>query len=129
MKIYRCNLCGNMMVVIEDGGVNPVCCNTNMEYLIPRTDEDLREKHVPEVRRDKCKVIVEVNHVMEDKHYIEAIMLETDKGFYTRYLKPGDKPCVSFELNKDEKPLIAYEYCNIHRLFKRDIEDNEVQDC
>ena len=109
------------MVVIEDGGVNPVCCGSDMDLLIPRKDDNLIEKHVPNVAVMGNKITVTVNHVMEKEHFIEVIMLETDKGFYTRYLNPNTVPYAEFTIGKDEKAIAAYEYCNIHRLFKKDI--------
>lgn len=29
-KYYKCELCGNVLEVVEDGGVNPVCCGQDM---------------------------------------------------------------------------------------------------
>ena len=129
MKIYRCNLCGNMMVVMDDGGVNPVCCNTNMELLVPRSEDSLLEKHVPVVKVDCEKVWVSVPHVSEANHYIEAIVLETNKGTYIKYFKPGDRPVAEFVLEKDEEVVACYEYCNIHRLFMKDLTNEKKQDC
>lgn len=129
MKIYRCNLCGNMMMVMDDGGVNPVCCNTNMELLIPREDEMLLEKHVPIVTVECDKVMVKIPHVSETNHYIEAIILETNKGTYIKYFRPTEKPEAEFMLDKSEELIACYEYCNIHRLFKKDLQDEAKQDC
>lgn len=129
MKIYRCNLCGNILIVNNDGGVNPVCCNKQMELLIPRTDNDLIEKHVPVVNVHKCKITIEVPHVMDEKHYIQTIILETNKGHYLRNLRPSEKPIVEFEISKEESLIAAYEYCNIHGLFKKELNNEEIEGC
>ena len=118
--MYRCKTCGNIVVVVNDGGVNPVCCGQDMELLIPGTSDGDVEKHVPKVTKNNCKVQIDVGsipHPMTKEHYIKIILLETDKGLYIRYLKDGDVPSVEFTLTKDEVPIMAYSYCNIHSLF------------
>lgn len=32
-KFYKCELCGNVLEVIEDGGVTPVCCGQKMTEM------------------------------------------------------------------------------------------------
>ena len=56
---------------------------------------------------------------MADDHWIQWIVLETDKGVYRKTLNPGDIPEAKFTLT-DEKLLAAYEYCNKHGLWKAD---------
>ncbi len=117
------------MIVLKDAGVNPVCCGSDMELLVPRMENDLIEKHIPIVKVHKCKINIEVPHVMEEKHYIETIILETNKGYYLRNLRPSEKPIVEFEIGKEESLVAAYEYCNIHGLFKKDLDNEEIKDC
>lgn len=96
-------------------------CNSNIELLNAKTADTSVEKHVPVVNIDGENVEVVVGstlHPMEEKHYIEYIILETEKGAYVRYLNPGDEPKANFVLAKDEKVKAAYEYCNIHGLWK-----------
>ncbi|MBO5663608.1 MAG: desulfoferrodoxin, partial [Bacteroidales bacterium] len=51
-------------------------------------------------------------------HYIQWIVLETDKGFHLKYLMPGQQPHARFVLADDEKVVnAAYEHCNIHSLW------------
>lgn len=129
MKIYRCNICNNILVTINDSGVVPYCCNSEMEVLVPQDIESLNEKHIPIISIDGCKVTIEVNHVMEEKHYIQTIILETNKGYYIKNLRPSELPIASFKLCKEEMPINAYEYCNIHGLFKKEFEDETKQGC
>ena len=75
--------------------------------------------------RKKC---VEVNvgsvdHPMEEVHWIEWVQLVTDKGSYRKWLNPGQAPNVQFLLGQ-EKPLAVYAYCNLHGLWKNELNEN-----
>ena len=61
-----------------------------------------------------------VEHPSLDAHYIEFIVLVTEGGFQMKWLKPGMKPEASFVLMDGEKAVAAYEYCNLHGLWKAD---------
>ena len=52
---------------------------------------------------------------MEQEHYIEWIEIFTEKGRSKKFLKPEQKPEVSFPV-KAEK-VKARMYCNIHGLW------------
>ena len=88
--------------------------------LIANTTDAAGEKHVPviTVTGDEVKVEVgAVEHPSLDAHYIEFILLETNYGIHTRWLKPGMKPEAKFRLAEGEKPVAAFEYCNLHGLW------------
>ena len=124
MKYYECKTCGNVMVLFEDSGVIPVCCGSTMLELYPLETDSGAEKHVPKIERKDNEVIVqigEVLHPMSNEHYIKWVVLETDKGKYIRSLKPGDDPVVKFWLSENENPLVVYDYCNIHSLWKKEL--------
>lgn len=57
-----------------------------------------------------------VAHPMEEKHYIEWIEIIVDGKAYRQFLKPGDRPAVSFNIEKAN--VIAREYCNLHGLWR-----------
>ena len=122
-KFYICPHCGNIVEMIEDKGVRPFCCGQVMDELIPGSVEASGEKHIPAVK--VANGIVEVNvgsvdHPMVDVHWIEWVQLVTDKGSYRKWLNPGEAPNVRFWLG-DEKPLAVYAYCNLHGLWKTDL--------
>ena len=122
-KFYICAHCGNIVEMVKDAGVNPVCCGQKMDELIPGSVEASGEKHIPAVKVDKDKVEVNVgsvDHPMVDVHWIEWVQLVTDKGSYRKWLNPGEAPNVRFWLG-DEKPLAVYAYCNLHGLWKTDL--------
>jgi len=121
MKIWKCMGCGNIVAVLKEGTCIPNCCGKEMVELKANTVDAAVEKHVPVVEVDDCDVVVtcgEVLHPMEEKHYIEFMILETNKGFYIEYLKPGDEPVCHFSLTKSESVVSAYAYCNLHGLWK-----------
>lgn len=121
MKFYRCAHCGNIVAYIHDSGVRAVCCGEEMKELIPNTTDAAGEKHVPVISVDGRTVTVtvgSVEHPMLDVHYIEWIMLETKQGRQRKALKPGDKPAAVFALVPGDEVLAAYEYCNLHGLWK-----------
>jgi len=57
----------------------------------------------------------------KEEHYIEWIMLETDKGMQMKWGKPGDVPAATFVIAENETVLAAYEYCNLHGLWKAEV--------
>lgn len=92
------------------------------EELVPNTTDGAYEKHVPVIEEDGNKVMVTVGaveHPMLDVHFIEWILLETATGFQVKKLLPGMKPSAVF--TADEKVLAAYEYCNLHGLWVKEI--------
>ena len=124
VKFYKCPVCGNIITKAKDSGVPVMCCGQKMEELIPGTSDGAAEKHVPAVKVEGNKVIVEVGsveHPMADVHYIEWIILESEKGFQKVDLKPDQAPRAEFLLADGDKPVAAYEYCNLHGLWKAEI--------
>ena len=119
MRIFKCKKCGNIVIQTKEG-LTPTCCGEEMTLLKANEEDATVEKHVPVVTRDNNTITVvcgEVLHPMEEKHYIEFLIVETTKGYQIKYLNPGDEPKASFEL-KDEDYVAAYAYCNLHGLWK-----------
>lgn len=147
IKFYKCNVCGNIVCKVEDSGMTMMCCGKQMTELRPESTDGELEKHVPIYEIIDNHVIVQVGateHPMKDYHHIEFIGIETDKGFYVKYLMPALKypgyerskcdsidpnlddegcmrPRAKFRLNSGEKLLSIFEYCNLHGMFTQDI--------
>ena len=122
-KFYVCAHCGNIVEMVKDAGVKPFCYGQKMDELVPGSIDASHEKHVPAVNVGEGLVEVNVgsvNHPMEEVHWIEWVQLVSDKGSYRKALNPGEAPKVSFLL-KDEKPLAVYAYCNLHGLWKTEL--------
>lgn len=122
MKFYKCNHCQNLIEMVDDRKVNPVCCGEKMMELVPGKIDASLEKHVPVVE-DKDGVVEvmvgSVAHPMTEEHLIEWIVVETDKGVYRKNLKAGEAPMARFMLLDDEKVVNVYAYCNLHGLWQK----------
>ena len=89
------------------------------EEIIANTTDGAHEKHVPVVSQTDDTVTVKVGsvgHPSLPAHYIEFIVLETATGIHTKWLKSGDVPIATFKV--DAPVIAAYEYCNLHGLWK-----------
>ena len=124
MKFYVCKHCKNLVTLLHESGVPMMCCGEKMTELVPGTSDGAFEKHVPAVSVDGSIVTVkvgEVEHPMLENHYIQWIVLETKKGAQIHYLKPGEKPEAVFALAEGDEAIAAYEYCNLHGLWKKEL--------
>ena len=125
MLFFRCEGCGNFVTFLSaKTACTPKCCGETMKELVPNTTDAAQEKHVPVVTVDGPSVAVNIgsaDHPMLEAHYIQFIILETSQGFQKKDLQPGDAPRAVFALAEGEKPIAAYEYCNLHGLWKAEI--------
>lgn len=120
-RFFICRRCKNMIGMIYNSGVPLVCCGEKMEQLVANTTDGANEKHLPVIKQSGNNVVVEVStvaHPMVKEHYIMWIYLETAKGGQRKALLPGDKPVATFAITDDDKVIAAYEYCNLHGLWK-----------
>ena len=119
-QFFRCKKCGKIIEIINGGAPDTICCGEAMSELKANTTDAATEKHVPVIEANGDKITVKVGstvHPMEEDHYIQWIVIETDKGIQRKYLKPGEAPEATFVLS-NEKLIAAYEYCNKHGLWK-----------
>lgn len=120
MNFYKCKTCGN--ITIYDKPLENL--SDNKEELIPNTTDAAGEKHVPVVTVDGNGVTVTVGaveHPMLPAHYITFVLLETSQGYQKKNLQPGEKPVAVFALAEGETAVAAYEYCNLHGLWKAEV--------
>ena len=123
VKFYICRHCGNIIGMIYDSGVVPVCCGEKMTELTANTSDGAKEKHVPVITVNGSEVHVAVGsvaHPMEAEHYIQWIYVQTAHGGQRKVLKPGDKPEALFVLAGGDSVIAVYSYCNKHGLWKAD---------
>ena len=124
MKFYVCKHCKILVTLLHEIGVPMMCCGEKMTELVPGTSDGAFEKHVPAVSVDGNTVTVkvgEVEHPMLENHYIQWVVLETKNGAQIHYLKPGEKPEAVFALAEGDEAIAAYEYCNLHGLWKKEL--------
>lgn len=124
-KFLYCKHCKNLIGMVNDSGVVPVCCGDPMTELKANTEEASHEKHLPvvtvESTDDGMRLIVDVGsaaHPMTAAHLIEWIFVETDKGGHRQALKADDAPKAKFLIPEGEMPVAVYAYCNLHGLWK-----------
>lgn len=123
-KFLLCRRCGNLIEMINDSGVTPICCGADMNELTPNSVEAATEKHIPVVEIDDNRAKVTVGstlHPMEEAHYIEWIYLETSMGIKRVKLNPGEEPVANFALLEEETVVAAYAYCNLHGLWIKEL--------
>ena len=123
MQIYKCNVCGNVVEVINAGAGQLVCCNVPMEHLEEKSsDENFQEKHVPIMTLEGTNKTIRVGtipHPMEKEHYIMFIeAISPDKKYLKRkYLTPQDEPKMEVCTECNYENYSARELCNIHGLW------------
>lgn len=124
MKIFKCMKCGKVIAILNSSSCGTFCCDTEMVELKANSVDAAVEKHVPVVEVIGSNVLVtvgDVEHPMTEEHYIEWIILETNKGFQLANLQPGEKPEASFVINEEDTVGSVYAYCNLHGLWKKDV--------
>lgn len=124
-KFYKCAQCGNVIVKTVDSGIPVVCCGQKMEELVPNTVDASQEKHIPVVTdTEGGKLRIEVGsvlHPMSPEHHIAFVYVEAENGGILVNLK--DEP-VAEVCTGGARPVAVYEYCNLHGLWKKDIDIN-----
>ena len=119
LQVYKCEVCGNIVEVLNTGVGELVCCDQPMTLMIAKTEDAGKEKHVPVIETTDKGVKVTVGstpHPMEEKHYIQWIEAIADGKAYRQFLKPGQAPQAIFDIQATN--ITAREYCNIHSLWK-----------
>ena len=121
-KFFVCKHCGNLITHLKNSGAPIVCCGEKMTEIVPGTVDASLEKHIPVIEISGNTVTVSigaVEHPMVPEHYIEWIVLNTTSGVQLKKLLPGEKPVAQFLLAEGEEVVNAYEYCNLHGLWKK----------
>ncbi len=112
--LIRCNKCGKILNVIKNSACDTMCCGEAMTEIKANSVDAAVEKHVPNYEVNGNKIVVKVNHVMEEDHYIEWIMVDYGKEQIIHHFLPGDDPRIVVDYQEGMK---AYSYCNKHSLW------------
>jgi len=119
MQIFKCDVCGNIIEVVNEGVGQLICCGEPMILLEVHSSDQGYEKHVPVIERTSKGVKVKVGanpHPMLEEHHIEWIEICYGNGVSQRmFLKTGDPPEAEFCVPSDK--IKAREHCNIHGLW------------
>lgn len=122
LMLKKCLKCGSLVKVINDcdcENCGIMCCGEKMSVVVANSVDASFEKHIPnyEVIGDEMKITV--NHVMEEEHYIEWILVQTETGSQEKHFKSGD--VLEFVVPYT-KGSVIYAYCNKHGLWKKVVE-------
>ena len=118
-RFYICNICGNQIGMIKNAGPKVMCCGQEMQLMENNAQGD-PQKHMPvcKVVDDKVYVdIGQINHPMDEDHYIEWIAIVGENKTVRVQLKPNQEPKTIFEYIPNST---VYAYCNKHGLWKLD---------
>ncbi len=117
--LKKCSSCGALVKVINDCHCpcQIRCCDKEMITLKANSVDASMEKHVPTFAVVNNSLKVNVNHVMDEDHFIEWIMFVTEDKEETVYFKPGDIAEAIFPY----KEGILYSYCNKHGLWSQEV--------
>lgn len=121
--LKKCSKCGAIIEEIKKCDCQDcriMCCNEKMQELTINDQEASFEKHIPNYEIKNDNIIIKVNHVMDDDHYIEWISIRTEKEIYTKKFNPHENPELIFKLQKN---AVIYSYCNKHGLWKQEIKE------
>lgn len=122
LHIKKCLKCGAQVEVLKDctcENCGIKCCGQPMVEIEANTVECAVEKHVPQVEKAGNYIIVTVNHVMEEEHYIEWIGISGDEVCAKKFLKPNSQAKAIFPYIKG---ATVYAYCNKHGLWSANVD-------
>ena len=114
----------SIVMLIGGNGTDLTCGGKPMNFLTANTTDAAQEKHVPQVTVDGNRVVVKVGsvaHPMTEAHLIQWIYLQTRRGGQYVHLSATDTPEAEFIVADGDAPIAAYEFCNLHGLWKADI--------
>lgn len=120
MRVFKCNKCGNIVVMMEGNEKLLRCCGEELEEVsISSGEGEVKHKPVMQVEDDQVYIRVgEVEHPMDEDHYISWILVISKSGIRSFKLNPGDKPeCVV----PYEEGMEVFAYCNKHSLWKSEL--------
>lgn len=120
LKFYT-NKSGNIIAFVNKTEEAVVSAGEEFVEIKANSTDAAGEKHVPVVKVNGNKVRVEVGsvfHPMLEEHSITFIAIETKEGNQMKKLTPGQEPVAEFALADGDALIAAYEYCNLHGLWK-----------
>ena len=102
-QVYKCEVCGIVVEVLDGGAGELVCCGQPMQLMVPKTEDATTEKHVPFIEETDAGIKVRVGqneaHPMLEKHWIQWIELTVDGVSHRQFLQPGDSPEALFAVS------------------------------
>lgn len=125
MKFLKCSSCENIVEMVVEKVASNQDCEKGLKSLVANTSDGATEKHVPVMELVDGNLHVSVgsiDHPMSPEHYIMFIAIEAGNMKMRYDLKPNDSPKAVFALNDYKGKVEVFEYCNLHGLWKNEIE-------
>lgn len=119
LEIYKCPVCDTVVEVLEQCGLELLCCGRPMEQQEEQCHEAGRETHSPIVQRVEGGVRVSVGpipHVMKSQHHIEWIEILAEGECHRQFLHPGQPPEAFFNVQSEIVQVRVY--CTVHGLWR-----------
>ncbi len=123
MKFFKCT--NNSLVIPVTYCYTDELSLSEAQEITPNSVEASSEKHMPVVSISGNTVTVNVgavSHPMTEEHSITTVILETQNGGQYQFLQHDSQPVAKFDVASGDKALAAYAYCNLHGLWKVDID-------
>lgn len=119
MIFYYCKGCNQVIYKLISEDKLLTCCGHKMEELKSNIEPNLRDEHLPVIRKTGNFVTVTVGnkHPMLDIHRISFIMIETNQGNMYKDTEHLEDAKASFILANQEEIVNIYVYCSVHRLW------------
>lgn len=121
LEIYKCNICGNVVQILDSGIGILMCCGEDMNLLNPQNDssnEIMKEKHQPIINKEEMITTIKIeHHPQTNEHHInflQCINKENPNKIYTQIFTPDEEIVMNINDNIES----AISYCNIHNLYK-----------
>lgn len=119
LQIYKCEICGNLVQILQEGDGNLVCCGQEMKLMNVQYDSgEIGEKHTPKTElKDNHRIVNVIDHPMTEEHYIQFIeTFNQDKTeVHIKFFNPNDTPEMNISFMPENTNSI--EFCNIHKLW------------
>ncbi|NMB78549.1 MAG: desulfoferrodoxin [Methanomicrobiales archaeon] len=120
LSLYSCPVCNKIILVVQDGKGELVCCNKPMIRLEEKTADAGKEKHLPVIEKVAGGIKVKVGavpHPMEKEHYIRWVEVIGDTFLFTQTFTPGNAPEKVFVVPPGGHVQKVRALCNVHGLW------------
>lgn len=114
LKLKKCNKCGALVMMLKECECGCIACCEEKLADLERDETASKEKHEPMCYKQDNKVFISMDHVQEEDHYIEALIIKTDKETLIH----------NFTYEEDVEMILGYEpnmkiyaLCNKHGLW------------
>ena len=115
IEIYRCNVCGNIVNILNKGVGQLVCCGRPMELLKPNSTEANPMTHKP-IIGNNCVKVGHQPHPALPNHYIMWLAISNNDELVFKFIKPNQEINYPVKIDSVDNVLA---YCNIHSLWQK----------